>query len=87
MVRLVRQHNNSLQPRTATANTPCPYSPWVRPSPKQHAYLLFGFTPARANARMLMNAAYKPKLHHTYRWAYGIRQARESGEYSRIKRE
>ena len=30
---------------TATANTPCPvYSPWVRPTPKQHAYLLFGFT-------------------------------------------
>ena len=27
----------------ATANTPCPvYSPWVRPSPKQRAYLLFG---------------------------------------------
>ena len=45
---------------TATANTPCPvYSPWVRPSPKQHAYLLFGFTLARANARMLINAASK----------------------------
>ena len=45
---------------TATANTPCPaYSPWVRPTPKQHAYLLFGFTLARANARMLINAASK----------------------------
>ena len=45
---------------TATANSPCPvYSPWVRPSPKQHAYLLFGFTLARANARMLINAASK----------------------------
>ena len=44
----------------ATANSPCPvYSPWVRPSPKQHAYLLFGFTLARANARMLINAASK----------------------------
>ena len=44
---------------TATANTPCPvYSPWVRPTPKQ-AYLLFGFTLARANARMLINAASK----------------------------
>ncbi len=42
----------------ATANTPCPvFSPWVRPSPKQHAYLLFGFALARANARMLRNAA------------------------------
>ena len=28
-------------------------------SPKQHAYLLFGFTLARANARMLINAASK----------------------------
>ena len=45
---------------TATANTPCPaYSPWVRPTPKQHAYPLFGFTLARANARMLINAASK----------------------------
>ena len=45
---------------TATANTPCPvYSPWVRPTPKQHAYLLFGFTLARANARMLIHAASK----------------------------
>ena len=35
------------------------YSPWVRPTPKQHAYLLFGFTLARANARMLINAASK----------------------------
>lgn len=44
----------------ATANSPCPvYSPWVRPSPKQHAYLLFGFTLARANARVLINAASK----------------------------
>ena len=44
----------------ATTNTPCPvFSPWVRPSPKQHAYLLFGFTLARANARMLLNAASK----------------------------
>ena len=44
----------------ATSNTPCPvFSPWVRPSPKQHAYLLFGFTLARANARMLLNAASK----------------------------
>ena len=44
----------------ATANTPSPvYSPWVRPCPKQHAYLLFGFTLARANARMLINAASK----------------------------
>ena len=34
-------------------------SPWVRPTPKQHAYLLFGFTLARANARMLINAASK----------------------------
>ena len=32
---------------------------WVRPSPKQHAYLLFGFCLARANARMLINAASK----------------------------
>jgi hypothetical protein len=46
--------------KAATANTPCPvFSPWVRPSPKQHAYLLFGFTLARANARMLINAASK----------------------------
>ena len=35
------------------------FSPWVRPSPKQHAYLLFGFCLARANARMLINAASK----------------------------
>jgi hypothetical protein len=46
--------------KAATANTPRPvFSPWVRPSPKQHAYLLFGFTLARANARMLINAASK----------------------------
>ena len=45
---------------SATANTPRPvFSPWVRPSPKQHAYLLFGFCLARANARMLINAASK----------------------------
>eukprot|EP01043_Picozoa_sp_COSAG02_P047707 COSAG02_NODE_4601_length_5177_cov_7.402718_3_plen_148_part_00 len=31
--------------KAATANTPRPeFSPWVRPSPKQHAYPLFGFT-------------------------------------------
>ncbi len=43
-----------------TANTPRPvFNPWVRPSPEQHAYLLFGFTLARANARMLINAASK----------------------------
>ena len=46
--------------KAATANTPRPvFSPWARPSPKQHAYLLFGFTLARANARMLINAASK----------------------------
>ena len=40
---------------SATANTPRPvFSP-----PKQHAYLLFGFCLARANARMLINAASK----------------------------
>ena len=45
---------------TATANSPLPvYSPWVRPGPKAHAYLLFGFTLARANARMLINAGSK----------------------------
>ena len=45
---------------SATANTPRPvFWPWVRPSPKQHAYLLFGFCLARANARMLINAASK----------------------------
>ena len=32
------------------------FSPWVAPGPKQHAYLLFGFSLARANARMLINA-------------------------------
>ena len=44
----------------ATANSPQPlFSPWVRPGPKAHAYLLFGFTLARANARMLINAEAK----------------------------
>ena len=32
---------------------------WVKPGPKSHAYLLFGFTLARANARMLINAEAK----------------------------
>ena len=32
------------------------FNPWVRPGPRQHAYLLFGFSLARANARMLLNA-------------------------------
>ena len=31
----------------------------VKPGPKSHAYLLFGFTLARANARMLINAEAK----------------------------
>ena len=45
---------------TATANSPQPlFSPWVKPGPKAHAYLLFGFTLARANARMLINAEAK----------------------------
>ena len=35
------------------------FSPWVKPGPKSHAYLLFGFTLARANARMLINAEAK----------------------------
>ena len=30
--------------------------PWVKPSPKSHAYLTFGFALARANARMLLHA-------------------------------
>ena len=34
-------------------------SSWVKPGPKAHAYLLFGFTLARANARMLINAEAK----------------------------
>ena len=29
--------------------------PWVKPSPKAHAYLTFGFALARANARMLLH--------------------------------
>ena len=42
------------------ANTPQPLlNPWVRPGPKAHAYLLFGFSLARANARMLINAEAK----------------------------
>ena len=32
------------------------YDPWVKPGPKAHAYLVFGFALARANARMLLNA-------------------------------
>ena len=32
------------------------FCPWVAPGPRQHAYLLFGFSLARANARMLINA-------------------------------
>ena len=32
------------------------FNPWVRPGPRQHAYLLFGFSLARANARMLLSA-------------------------------
>ncbi len=33
------------------------YDPWVKPGPKgSHAYLVFGFALARANARMLLNA-------------------------------
>ena len=28
-----------------------PNDPWVKPSPKSHAYLTFGFALARANAR------------------------------------
>ena len=44
----------------ATANSPQPlFSPWVKPGPKAHAYLLFGFTLARANARTLINAEAK----------------------------
>ena len=44
----------------ATANAPpALFSPWVKPGPKSHAYLLFGFTLARANARMLINAEAK----------------------------
>ena len=43
----------------ATLQEGCPHVWWERPSPKQHAYLLFGFTLARANARMLINAASK----------------------------
>ena len=31
-----------------------PNDPWVKPSPKSHAYLTFGFALARANARMLL---------------------------------
>ena len=31
-------------------------NPWVKPSPKSHAYLTFGFALARANARMLLHA-------------------------------
>ena len=31
----------------------------LTPEPKAHAYLLFGFTLARANARMLINAEAK----------------------------
>ena len=30
--------------------------PWVKPNPKSHAYLTFGFALARANARMLLHA-------------------------------
>ena len=45
---------------TATANSPQPlFSPWVKPGPKAHAYLLFGFPLARAHARMLINAEAK----------------------------
>ena len=33
-----------------------PNDPWVKPSPKSHAYLTFGFALARANARMLLHA-------------------------------
>ena len=45
---------------TATANTPQPLlNPWVKPGPKAHAYLLFGFSLARANARMIINAEAK----------------------------
>ena len=59
--RLMSADHNTLPTSPGAApNTPCPvFSPWVRPSPKQHAYLLFGFTLARANARMLLNAASK----------------------------
>ena len=32
------------------------FNPWVKPGPKAHAYLLFGFSLARANARMPINA-------------------------------
>ena len=41
----------------ATADAPVSvFNPWVKPGPKAHAYLLFGFSLARANARMLINA-------------------------------
>ena len=49
-------HSFNNKPRVSLYATPLT---WVRPSPKQHAYLLFGFTLARANARMLLNAASK----------------------------
>ena len=40
-----------------TADAPVSvFNPWVKPGPKAHAYLLFGFSLARANARMLINA-------------------------------
>ena len=41
----------------ATANaSSLVYDPWIKPGPKAHAYLVFGFALARANARMLLNA-------------------------------
>ena len=41
----------------ATADSPQPlFNPWVSLGPKAHAYLLFGFSLARANARMLIHA-------------------------------
>ena len=43
--------------KKATSDTDWnPNDPWVKPSPKSHAYLTFGFALARANARMLLHA-------------------------------
>ena len=59
---------SGITPPAAGLTTPSPtavkpllrqLSTRVRPGPKAHAYLLFGFTLARANARMLINAGSK----------------------------
>ena len=56
MVRLESQRSHRLSAK-ATADAPVSvFNPWVKPGPKAHAYLLFGFSLARANARMLINA-------------------------------